>query len=758
MCSPDTATFQLVEGYVEVKTRGPVPIKGLSEPVEVFDLVGAGVVRSRLQAAVARGLTRFVGREREGEQLRRASEHATAGRGQLVAVVGEPGVGKSRLYYEFIHSHCAHGWLILESESVSYGKATAYLPIIGLLNAYFRIDERDDARAIREKMMGKLLALDRSLEPALPAFLSLLDAALEDLDWKRLEPPQRRERILEGIKRLLIRESQVQPLLLLVEDLHWIDTETQTLLDRLVESLPTARMLLLLNYRPEYKHPWGSKTYYTQIRLDTLPAQSAEDLLFAMLGDDAGLQPLKRLLIQRTEGNPFFLEESVRTLVEAKVLVGERGAYRATRSLESIEIPATIQAVLSARIDRLSSEERSLLQVASVIGESVPLTILQAVAEVPDDVLQRTLAHLQTAEFLYEGSLYPDLEYTFKHGLTYQVAYTSLLLERRRTLHARIVEAIERLYPERLGDHIDRLAHHAFRGELWERAVQFLRQQGPRLRRRALTARQPTASSGPWQRSNICLRLGGQSNRGSTSGLPCDPSFNPLASTSKSFKHLRQAESLAVALDDQNRLGWASAYLSQYAWVMGDSARAEELGQRALAIASTQDHFPLRVAADHVLGQGYAAVGDYHRSIEHCRRNVTTLQGERVSQRSGFTGLPSVLSRFYLGSCLSHLGKFAEALSYGKEAIEIAEAVGQPYDATLAYSASGGPLLARGSLGDAIPFLERGVEMCRTWNVRLHLSGALTGHGAKVPRESCSCLAASRRDQFTTRSHRGIAG
>jgi tetratricopeptide (TPR) repeat protein len=206
--------------------------------------------------------------------------------------------------------------------------------------------------------------------------------------------------------------------------------------------------------------------------------------------------------------------------------------------------------------------------------------------------------------------------------------------------------------------------------------------------------------------------------------------LQPLGEHEQVLEHLRQAESLAVALGDQDRLGWASAYLSQYAWVMGDSARAEELGQRAVAIASTEDDFPLRVAADHVLGQGYCLVGDYQRSIEHCRRNVTALQGERVSQRSGFTGLPSVLSRFYLGACLSQLGKFAEACSYGMEAIEIAEAAGQPYDVTLACDASGSPLLARGSLGDAIPFLERGVETCRTWNVRLHLPGALTTLGS----------------------------
>ena len=264
-------TLRLVEGYVEVKPLGPVPVKGLPEPVEVYELLRAGPVRSRLQAAVARGLTRFVGRDAELEQLRQALARAGAGQGQVVAGVGEAGVGKSRLLYEFTRSHHTHGWLLLASNSVSYGKATAYLPVIDLLKGYFQIEPQDDARRLREKVTGKLLTLDRALEPMLPAFLALLEVPVEDPQWQAFDPPQRRRRTLEAIKYLLLRESQVQPLCLVFEDLHWIDAETQALLDSLVESLPTARLLLLVNYRPEYQHGWGSKTYYTQLRLTRCP-------------------------------------------------------------------------------------------------------------------------------------------------------------------------------------------------------------------------------------------------------------------------------------------------------------------------------------------------------------------------------------------------------------------------------------------------------------------------------------------------------
>ena len=332
-------TLRLAEGYVEVGPLGLVHVKGLAEPVEAYEVTGAGAVRTRLQAAAAHGLTRFVGRGEEMEQLRRALVAAHAGRGQVVAVVGEPGVGKSRLFYELVHSHRTHGWLVLESASVSYGRATAYWPVIELLRTYFKIADGDDMRAVRVKVTGALLTLDRALQAALPAVLALLDALPSDDAFMWLDPPERRQLTLSSVKRLFLRESQAQPLLLVFEDLHWIDSETQALLDSLLESLPSASILLAVSYRPEYHHGWGSKTFYRQIRIDPLPPESAEALLHALLGDDASLKPLERLLIERTEGNPFFLEESVRMLIETGDLAGERGGFRLASAVEVSRCP-----------------------------------------------------------------------------------------------------------------------------------------------------------------------------------------------------------------------------------------------------------------------------------------------------------------------------------------------------------------------------------------------------------------------------------
>jgi len=295
-----TATLRLVEGLVVVQALGPIPIKGLTDPVEVFDLVGASAIRGRLQAAVRRGLTRFVGRQTELATLYQALEQAYAGHGQVAALVGEAGVGKSRLVYEVVHSHHTQGWLVLESASVSYGKATPYFPVLDLLKRYCHVEDSDDTRTIQAKVTGQVLTLDATLQEMLPALLALLDVLPEDSSFLKLDPAPRRRRTIEALRRVLLRESQVQPLLLVFEDLHWIDSETQALLDSLVEGLPTTRLLLLVNYRPEYEHGWNNKSYYTQLRLDPLPPASAEAFLEALLGIDPSLAPLKQLLIAHT--------------------------------------------------------------------------------------------------------------------------------------------------------------------------------------------------------------------------------------------------------------------------------------------------------------------------------------------------------------------------------------------------------------------------------------------------------------------------
>jgi class 3 adenylate cyclase len=478
MAQPETillapGTLALAEGFVHVHSLGPLAVKGLEAPLEVFELTGASAVRTRVHAAASR-LSRFVGRDAEIAQLHSALELARRGRGQVTAVVGEPGVGKSRLAFELMHSRRIDGWLVLEARAMSYARATSYLPVVELLKSYFRIDERDTRRDIREKITGRVLALDRALEPALPALLALLDGGEPDAQWQDLDPSLRGQRTIDAVKGLLLREAQVQPLLLLFEDLHWLDSETQTILDGLVEALPSAPILLLVNYRPEYQHRWGGRTSYTQIRLDPLSPAGARALLEALLGADPTIEPLKGLLIERTEGNPFFLEESVRTLADSKALGGERGVYRLDETVTDIQIAPTVQAVLAARIDRLAPEDKRLLQAAAVIGREVPYALLAGIVDGGEDSLREGLGHLLAAEFIYETSLFPDLVYAFKHALTHEVAYSGLLHSRRKTLHAATMDVMESLYRDRLEEHVPQLAQHALRADNWSKAVLLL--------------------------------------------------------------------------------------------------------------------------------------------------------------------------------------------------------------------------------------------------------------------------------------------
>ena len=705
--------WRAAEGYVQAKPLGPVPVKGLSAPVEAYELTGAGAVRTRLQAAATRGLTRFTGREAELLRLHTALELAEGGHGQIIAIVGEPGVGKSRLLHEFIEFERTRGWLVLEAGAASYGRATPYLPVIDLLRGYFRVDDRDDHRAIREKVVGKLLALDPTLEPTLTALLALLDVPVEDPQWQEFDPLQRRRLTLDAVKRLLLRESQAQPLLLVFEDLHGIDSETQALLNGLVESIPTAPMLLAVTYRPEYQHRWGNKSYYMQLRIDPLPADSAGSLLAALVGEHATLRPLTELLVERTGGNPFFLEECVRTLVETGVLVGERGAYRVAREPQATQVPATVQAVLAARIDRLPPEEKRLLQSAAVIGKDVPLSLLQAIEEQPEDALRGSLAHLQAAEFLYETRLFPELEYTFKHALTQEVAYGALLQERRRLLHGRIVEAIELLHAGRLAEQVDRLAHHAARGELWAKAVTYLHQAGLKA-----TARSASRDAVTFVEQALAA-LGRLPETPETIAQGIDLRFDlhsaliPLGDLDRILDVLRKAEWRAQELGDQHRLGRVSAFMATCYWWMGEPDRAVESGERARDIAAALGDAALDALTAQRLGQAYATLGEYQRAVDVLQRHVERPRGAPARERFGMAGLRSVTSRAWMAWCLGNLGEFAAGIRAADEAVRIAEAADDAYSLAVTYAGAGLPHLIQGNFAEAITWFERSADICQ---------------------------------------------
>jgi hypothetical protein len=478
---------RLCEGYFILKPLGPTKVKGVTEPVNVYEVTGLGPLRTRLQRSASRGLTKFVGRDQEMETMRAAADRAISGHGQIVAAMAEPGVGKSRLYFEF-KAKSQSGWMVLETFSVSHGKASAYLPVLDLLQGYFKIAGEDDERTRREKVAGKITILERSLEDTLPYLFSLLGIVEGDDPLAQMDGQLKKRRTLEAIKRIILRESLNLPLMVVFEDLHWIDDATQEFLNLLADSLGTAKILLLVNYRPEYSHQWNSKTYYTQLRLDPLGQESADEMLSALLSDGKDLIPLKRLIIERTEGNPFFMEETVQVLLDEGALIHDGAAVRLIKPLNTLKIPPTVQGILAARIDRLPPNPKDLLQALAVIGREFPLSLIRAVLTKTDDELSALLNDLQLREFIYEQPAVGDAEYIFKHALTQEVAYNSVLIERRKQLHERIGAALETLYANSIEDHLDELAHHYSRSGNVPKALEYHERAGRRaLQRSAYT-------------------------------------------------------------------------------------------------------------------------------------------------------------------------------------------------------------------------------------------------------------------------------
>ncbi|HKW93251.1 MAG TPA: adenylate/guanylate cyclase domain-containing protein, partial [Methylomirabilota bacterium] len=718
------ATARLAEGVVEVSPLGPTPIKGLVEPVEVFEVLRVGPHRTRLEVSRARALTRFIGREAELANLRRAAEQAARGHGQVVAVVGEAGVGKSRLLFEFTRSYCPPGWRVLEIGTVVYVRSRGRVPVLDLVRALFSIEEDDDREAIAAKVEAGLPDGDDAREVILAALLGTLDPELGGAVWQDLEPAQRRQYMLEGVTRVVAAQTAVEPLCLVVEDLHWVDTETQALLDRLVEMLPNTRLLLVVTYRPEYRHGWGSRSYYAQLPVGPLGRAGAEALLGDLLGADASLGGIKRVLVERTDGNPFFLEECVHDLAEKRVLSGPRGAHQLARAAPSLEVPATVQAVLASRIDRLPPMQKEVLQAAAVIGKDVPLPLLGAAVALEPRALEASVRALQAGEFLYEGVRAPVPEVTFKHVLTRDVAFGGLVAERRRVLDGRVIEAIERLHPDRLADHVESLALHAHRAEAWERAVHYCREAGRRAFARsnhraaveyfeqALDALDHVPLSPETTAQAIDLRL------------DLRYALTPLGEFDRIHAHLTEAGELARRAGDQQRLCVVSAFLTNYYHLMGDLARAVATGEAALPIAAKEKEPQARILLNAYLGWAYLTQGHYAKAIGVSRANLEMLRGALERERFGAASPPSVYSRTCLASALAEMGELEEAEHVAADGLRIADEMGHRFSLIYAHLGVGTVHLVRGDHAAAIAVLERALALCREGQIPLLASMA----------------------------------
>jgi class 3 adenylate cyclase/tetratricopeptide (TPR) repeat protein len=710
-------TFALTEGLFDCEPLGPIKVKGLIDPVATYQLLAVRPSRTRFQATTAvRGLSRLIGRAAELQRL----EEIYGGlkqHGQLVALVGEPGVGKSRLIYEFARSRGSLGRTVLVGQAASYATQTAYHPIVGLMKSYLGVELTDGQEEIRAKVADKVSALDPDFDNIVPALLWLLDVPVKEAHWQDLDAAGRRERAMTSLKRLFLAIGSVQPLLLVFEDLHWIDSETQGLLDDFVGILPSAPIMLVVTYRPEYEHHWSGRECYTQFRIGSLPPPGAQQLLADLLGDDPSLKALKKILIARTEGNPLFLEETVRTLLESQVLSGKPGAYKTSVRTEQIDIPLSVQAVLAARIDRLSPAEKHVLQSAAVVGTDVALALLREIVNLRNEELLTILPRLQASELLYQTALYPETQYGFKHSLTQEVAYSGLLHEHRRVLHAAVLEAIERLYAGRVAEQIEDLARHAVRGERWEKAAQYLHQAGLQAAQRsahqaalaffndALAALGRLPAARPFLEQAIEVHFAARN------------SLWPLWDHSAMLQHLLEAEKLATMLGDKRHLGLVASFMIQHYRVMGEPDRAIEAAERAFAIARDIEDFDLEIDTNFRLGLTYLNLGEYRSAADFLSRNVKGLDAGRAHGSVDQPGLPSVLSRAWLAISLAEQGRFDEAIACSTEAITIAKKADHVYSLVSALFGHGGVRLYQGDLAAARESLEAGLSLCQQHHI-----------------------------------------
>jgi len=736
-------TLREVEGFVEVQPLGPVQVKGFSNNVEVFELIGATAVRSRFQAAAARGLSTFVGRQAEIDAFRRFTATEASGRGQILAIVGEAGMGKSRLVREFIEHHLPSQWKVLEAPSISYGKATAFFPVIELLRTYFRVAAGDEISNIQSKVADQAMNLDETLCDAVPPILTLMDAASTidgresgNVDWlaanrsevaraigefASLEPQEKRAGTFRALCQLFACESRRQPLLMVFEDLHWIDSETQAFLDLLVDSLPAFPISLLVNYRPGYTHTWANKDYYTQVRVDPLSSEDAKELIESLSGNGADLAPLRDLLLKRTEGNPFFIEEIVRSLTESGVLIGSKGSYRPGIAIDSIRIPGTVRTVLADRVDRLPAAHKQLLQIAAVIGVAAPLGLLRAVGGLPEDQLSEYLSDLQASEFLYESKLFPELEYTFTHALTNEVVYNQLLHERRTAIHASVVAALEEMPGESFPEQCEALAHHAFQGELWGKAVRYLHQAGSRAMSRsaflealsdyekALIASTHLPDSLAKLAEQIDLHLEARNV------------LFLLGNLARVGEHLNAAEQLAEKLNDEQRMARVLNFLNSYYGLAGDPERAIEIGERALKLKAVQNEIAASSVTYYYLGAAYNKTGQYGRAAEALLHGIKNVDGDLRHEKFGTAAVLSVICRSHLVQSLALMGRFVEGIDWATEGVRIAEEVDHAVSLLHINCSLGVLLLIKGEFNEAVNILESALAICQSKQIPVYV-------------------------------------
>ena len=652
--------YRQAKEFFEFESLGEIQVKGKKEPVDTYRLVRPTEVETRIAASAAKGLTRFVGRTREIEALKESFEKVKSGEGQVVGIVGEAGVGKSRLLLEFRNLLLKGEVTHFEGRCLHYGGSMPYLPILDVLRSYIGVKEGEQELVIRQKLNERIHELDENLQHVIPPFQELLSVKADDEGFAKLEPKQKREKTFEAIRDLLIRGSHDRPLVLVVEDLHWIDKTSEEFLNYMIGWLPKTRILLLLLYRPEYTHQWGSKSYYSLIGVGQLSMSTSAELVAAILDGGDIVPELRDLILKRAAGNPLFMEELTHALLQNGSIQKKDDRFVLTRDVSSVQVPDTIQGIIAARMDRLEESLKRIMQVASVIGREFAFRILETIIEMKEE-LKAGLINLQGLEFIYEKSLFPELEYIFRHALVQEVAYNSLLINRRKEIHEKIGLAIENLYPNRLEEFYEILAYHYARGEVLEKASRYLKLSGSKATRNhslwaayssykealATLRRLPDTEENKKEYLEV-LRL---------AVLP----LNLLGFPEGSLEILQEGEGLSKDLHDNRHLAFFFGRLSAYYAIRGDAPLGVKYSEKALELARRSRDIDLIVRITPGLCASYMGTGRHSKVVDIVPGFLDLL--EKTEQESNFFAMslnPYSWLCGYCGISMGYLGNFEE--------------------------------------------------------------------------------------------------
>jgi class 3 adenylate cyclase/tetratricopeptide (TPR) repeat protein len=658
-------THKIARDFFEFEPIGQVEIKGKREPQAAYELIKTGVVETRIKASVAKGLTKFVGRKNSMAALKEPYENVLAGSGQLVGIVGEAGVGKSRLLYEFINQLSVDDVTCLEGRCLHYGGSMIYMPILEILKTYFDIKEDDREFIINKKIKEKISALDEKLAGVIAPFQDLLSLKVEDAAYAALEPRQKREKTFEALRDLFIRESQSKPLVLAIEDLHWIDRTSEEFLDYLIGWLAKARIMLILLYRPEYTHQWGSKSYYSKIGLTQLGTSSSSQLVKAILEEGEVAPELRQLILNRTAGNPLFMEEFTYSLIENGSIQKDGRQFVLSTNATDIQVPDTIHGIIAARMDRLEDNLKRTMQVASVIGREFAFRILQTITGMREEI-KSYLLNLQGLEFIYEKSLFPDLEYIFKHALTQEVAYNSLLLKRRKEIHEKIGKAMETLYPDRLEEHYELLAYHYASSANVDKAVEYLNLANQKAAK--LNAMEEAEAYFDHAMELLDTLPETEENRRRRIALLVNQwiVFMLLIKMSEYYDLLTRYEPMARGLGNPELLGAFCGRLGHCHYVFSHYDQAIQILTKSIELCQGAGNAEDAGFAYVYLSWSHSDRGDYDRVLALKEDFLRTM--EQSFNLHFYTNVLSAASR----AC-SYLGRWDEAVEEGKKALCVAE-------------------------------------------------------------------------------------